>query len=325
MTSSITVIIATYNRAEMLDDCLLWLRAQAWQPGDQVIVADNGSTDRTADVVARHHGAAPRVQYVLETTPGKSSALQTALSHATGDTIAFTDDDVRVGAGWIAAIRTAMQDRSVVLVGGPVHPRWEGPSPSWLRVGEGPYTRLAAPIALLDYGRERTDLGERTLLGANMAVRREVIEALGGFAAHLGKLRDTLLSGEDADLCDRIRRHGGRSLYLPEAAVQHWVPQARMRLGYYLHWFYWSGITHATLDAADGDHSRGRRIAGLPAWLGRRFAQATAGLVLATARLRADLAVDRLNDIAFVLGYASRHRTAAATLPMNPPARRLTA
>ena len=60
-SASITVIIATYNRAALLDECLAHLRAQAFRPGDEVIVVDNGSTDETSAVVARHqarvHGA----------------------------------------------------------------------------------------------------------------------------------------------------------------------------------------------------------------------------------------------------------------------------
>ena len=81
---------------------------------------------------------------------------------------------------------------------------------------------------MLNYGDTEAILGSRTLLGANMAVRRLVLHELGGYATHLGKLRGTLLSGEDHDLCQRVQSAGYEARYLPNARVYHWVPAQRM-------------------------------------------------------------------------------------------------
>ena len=51
---TITVIVATYNRARLLDDCLAHLARQRFDPGDEVIVVDNGSTDDTPAIIDRH-------------------------------------------------------------------------------------------------------------------------------------------------------------------------------------------------------------------------------------------------------------------------------
>ena len=56
---TIAVLIATYNRASMLDECLRHLAAQPFEAGDQVIVVDNGSTDDTAAVIDRHASCFP--------------------------------------------------------------------------------------------------------------------------------------------------------------------------------------------------------------------------------------------------------------------------
>lgn len=317
----ISVVIATYNRAGLLEDCLRALLAEPLAAGDEIIVADNGSTDATQGVIARHRATAPDVlRTVFEPTPGKSAALRTALHAARGEIIALTDDDVRVGPGWLAGIRTIMADPSVVLAGGPVAPRWERAAPGWLRVGTGPYTRLAAPIALLHYGADLTDLGARTLLGANMAIRRDALTALGGFAAHLGKLRHTLLSGEDADLCERVRARGWRGVYTAAIPVQHWVPADRMRIGYYLAWFYWSGITHATLEESAA--GAGRTVARLPAWLGRRLLSAAGRSLRALVRLDGSRLVDGAIDVAFVCGYAVRRWRLGPARPADQTARR---
>ncbi|PYR56975.1 MAG: hypothetical protein DMF91_20615 [Acidobacteria bacterium] len=301
----ISVIVATYNRAALLNECLDHLRRQHFEPGDELIVVDNGSTDDTFAVIRRHQclSAVP-LRHLEEATPGKSRALSRAIAVASGDLLAFTDDDVTVETDWLDAIRTAMADRDVALVGGPVEPRWECGAPAWLPSHQDGYGRLAAPLALLDYGPRAADLGVRTVLGANLAVRREVVARVGGFAPHLGKLRGTLLSGEDHDFCRRVQAAGFRAAYCPEARVRHWVPANRVRPRYVLGWFFWSGITNAALDEHDAPLTRS--ISGLPLYLIRRF---TIGLIAAPAAAltsRTALALNYAADVAFTAGYAAK-------------------
>jgi cellulose synthase/poly-beta-1,6-N-acetylglucosamine synthase-like glycosyltransferase len=164
---------------------------------------------------------------------------------------------------------------------------------------------LGAPLALVDYGADADDLGERTVLGANMAVRRDVIARLGGFAPHLGKLRGTLLSGEDHELCRRVQAAGYRARYCPPALVHHWVPADRARVGYFLNWFYWSGITHATLEDVMPGAGRSRAAA-LPPYLLKRSAFAALRVLGGLAAGRRTAALDAAVDIAFAAGYAAQ-------------------
>lgn len=302
MPMTASIVIATYNRAALLDDCLGHLARQRFLPGDEVLIADNGSTDHTAAVVARHARAFPAPLTRLQVPiAGKSHAVGAALRIASGDVVAFTDDDVSVSPEWLTALREGLFDPRVALVGGPIEPRWEHQPPGWLQLAL--CQRLGAPLGLVDYGSEEAPLGSRTFLGANMAVRRAVLQQVGGYATHLGKLRGTLLSGEDHDLCQRIQAAGYDARYLPSARVSHWIPAERMRVGYFLRWFYWSGITNATMDA-------GRRPAktlfGVPAHLVRQFVQGVAGAVASSLRGQLPAAVDRALDSAFAAGYAAR-------------------
>jgi GT2 family glycosyltransferase len=305
---SISVIIATYNRAALLDECLDHVRRQRFEPGDEVIVVDNGSTDDTSAVISRHQRlCAVPLHHLEEPEAGKSRALGRALARASGDVLAFTDDDVNVDTTWLDAIRNVMADRDVALIGGPVAPRWEARAPRWLESNGDTYGRLAAPFALLDYGPRPIDLGPRTVLGANLAVRREVAARVGGFAPHLGKLRGTLLSGEDHDFCRRVQAAGFRAVYCPEARVRHFVPAGRVRVSYVLNWFFWSGITNAALEKDERRPSRS--IAGLPLYLVRRFLLALAVApfaVLAASAGRVGAALDRGADAAFAAGYAAK-------------------
>jgi glucosyl-dolichyl phosphate glucuronosyltransferase len=302
---TISVVIATYNRAPLLAECLEHLARQPFAAGDEVVVVDNACTDETPRVIEAARASFPvPLHHLDESAPGKSRAIARALDVAAGDVLAFTDDDVDVDEGWLDSLRAAMRNPDVALIGGPVAPRWEKAPPRWLRQATDTYGPLAAPLAVLDYGASTIDLGVRTVLGANMAVRRSVFTHVGGFAPHLGKLRGTLLSGEDRELCRQVQAAGFRAVYCPELSVRHWVPAERMRIGYYLAWFFWSGITHAALDT---DHSAtGRALLGVPLYLVRRAAVSAIRSVAAAMIGNLADAVERALDVAFAAGYATR-------------------
>ena len=300
---NVSVLIATHNRAALLRSTLEQLSAQAFLTGDEVIVVDNASTDDTADVIARLKERFPVPLYRrYDGSEGKAPALNAAARTVRGGVLALTDDDVLVSADWIEIIRRLFSDPSMALVGGRVDPHWQQPAPAWLEVEQnGRYGLMSSPLALLHYG-EAQQLGRRTAIGANMAVRRSVFEALGGFAPHLGKKRGTLLCGEDHDLSQRAIAAGYRCEYRPELRVRHWVPAERTRLRYFLRWFYWSGITSAVIETTGTSDTAAERPASRLHLL-RRFLMSTvsAGVQAISGRGRA--AAQRAMDAAFALGY----------------------
>lgn len=311
MTMTISVVIATYNRAKRLEICLEQLERQAFADGDEIVVADNGSTDETEAVLQRaRNRLGTRLRVVRETRPGKSLAVAAALVGCHADVLALTDDDVLVADDWVTRIRCVMADSRLALAGGPVLPLHDGPLPRWLEGADrSPLGRLGAPLGLLDYGGERSPLGARVLLGANMAVRRDVFLSIGGFPAGLGKLRGTLLSGEDHEVCERVQAAGHLAVYDPSIRVRHLVPPERLRRGYFLRWFFWSGVTHAAM-AGDamrrkGPVKRGRRVLGVPGFILRQLAGSAMGLLLSLARRSPGRrALDRATEGAFAAGYA---------------------
>ncbi len=306
---SISVLIATYNRATMLSRCLTQLARQAYETGDEVIVVDNGSTDGTATMVRLAARRFPLpLRYVLVTTPGKSHALTAGVAVSRGGVLALTDDDVIVGDEWVTAVRALWREADIGLAGGRVLPSWERAAPRWLRVqSKVGFGELAAPLALLDYGPARMPLGTRAVLGANMAVDRRALDQVGGFALDLGKLRGTLLSGEDHQLCERVQAAGYGAVYDPRLVVHHHVPADRLRLGYHLRWFFWSGITNAALDTERFEEGRAGRPVGARHWV-NRIARGGGRAFRAAVLARPATCAEAMMDVAFSLGYLACSR-----------------
>jgi len=316
---TVSVVIATYNRAQELAACLEQLRRQDFSPGDEVVVADNGSSDGTSALLTRMASRFPvPLRAVSEPRPGKSRAVAAALAHCTGDVLAFTDDDVLVDDEWIPRVHEAGGREAADLIGGRVQPRFAARVPSWLALsGPRGFSRLASPLALLDYGDAREDLGPRAAIGANLVIRRSVFTAVGGYDPSLGKRRGTLLSGEDHQLCERVQAAGYRAVYEPSLVVRHLVPADRLTVGYFLRWFFWSGVTHAALDS-ERVEAAGRR----PRLCGHHAKQvvvASAAAALSAARGGWSRSVELLTRVAFSAGYVWSSGRKPAT---GQPARR---
>jgi glycosyltransferase involved in cell wall biosynthesis len=88
-STRISVIIPTYNRADLVVEAIRAIQAQSYAV-HEIVVVDDGSTDRTRETIASLNGA---VRYVYQTNAGKAVALNNGLSHCTGDYIWICDDD----------------------------------------------------------------------------------------------------------------------------------------------------------------------------------------------------------------------------------------
>jgi len=266
----VSVIIATRNRCGLLQKALAALTQQTCAPGSlEIIVADNGSTDRTREVVEAYARAVP-VRYLSVPDLGKSHAINAGLAAATGDVIALTDDDVVPDSGWIDAIGEAFAREDCDFVAGRVIPLWEVEPPAWLAPA------LHGVLAVSDNGDEprRLDISENTHImpvGANMAARAGVFKRLGGLRTDLGKLEGTLRTGEDHEFYLRLLHAGCRGFYEPRALVQHFVPESRLNRAYFRRWLFQNGQIVARLEMAYP--RRATRLFRVPRYLWRTAAQ----------------------------------------------------
>jgi glycosyltransferase involved in cell wall biosynthesis len=245
-----TVLICTYNRAALLAETLDSLaRSTVRDLRWDVVIVDNNSNDDTRQVVTSRIEQFPvSLRYIFEPQQGKCIALNTGLAATRADIIVFTDDDVRVAEDWAeASCRALLDDPGIDYTGGPVIPMWEGPCPIWI---DQTRPDLWGAIAILDYGPTPFIFEERRRvpLGANMAVRRSLIDRVGGFDPDLGRRGNSLLGQEQAEFFCRSRAAGARGLYVPAMAVQHHVPVKRLTRDYFRRWWFWKGVAKSRLE-----------------------------------------------------------------------------
>ena len=246
-----TVLIATYNRAALLDETLASLRdvrvkaARRWD----VIVVDNNSTDDTRAVIERQARDFPvPLRYLFEAQQGRSSALNAGIATSHAAIIAMTDDDVRVEPGWLDAACDALEDASLAYAGGPVSPIWGAPPPAWLDLSRGD---LWGTIAIQNHGDLpfSYDEARKVPLGANMAARRSLFTAIGGFRADLGRSSGRVVMGQEVpELLMRARAAGLRGAYVPAMRVHHHIPVKRLTRAYFRTWWYGKGVSRSALE-----------------------------------------------------------------------------
>ena len=135
MLYDISVIICTYNRAEMLRETLeSWLPVQNVGPDVELIIVDNNSTDHTQQVVESFRPACPsQLRYVCETNVGLSYARNRGIKEASANIVVFVDDDVYFDKDWLNALLKAFNDNpEISCVGGKSIPKFEVDKPDWI-------------------------------------------------------------------------------------------------------------------------------------------------------------------------------------------------
>ena len=226
----ITVVVPTYNRAALLRRCLHALLHQSLDRDCyEIIVVDNGSTDLTAETVARVAARHPEVRYLFEPRQGISYAKNTGLEAAAGTIVAYTDDDAFAHEDWLRLLAERfehMQPRPHV-VGGPAFPLYTGRRPPWFRDSYETFSWGPAGRFL-----ERHEC----FYGLNSAFRRDVLAGAGAFDTRLGMKGGALGFDEDDEVFERLWAHTGtlHAYYEPAAWVGHAIPDARVQPAYRL-------------------------------------------------------------------------------------------
>lgn len=183
---SFSLIIPAYNEEKYIGACLEAALQNAKDEFKEIIVVDNASTDRTAEIA----GSYPGVRVISESRKGVTRARQRGYEASSGDILVYVDADTRPPTGWMQQVKAIFKDPRVAGISGP-----------YLFYDLPPYTSILisswnAATKVLSY------FTKAMLIGGNFAMRREVLEKIGGFDETIE------FYGDDVDLARRARAHG---------------------------------------------------------------------------------------------------------------------
>jgi len=195
----ISVVVCSYNGASTIRDTLDGLQKLDY-PGLETIVVDDGSTDSTAQIASEYP-----VQLIRTKNGGLSQARNTGIQAATGEMVAFIDDDAYPDIHWLKFLAKTIIEGKYVGVGGPNLPP---PNDGWKAdaVANSPGN---PNVVLL------TDRVAEHIPGANMMFRKDALNKIGGFDPVFRA------AGDDVDLCWRLREADGIIGFSPAAVVWH--------------------------------------------------------------------------------------------------------
>ena len=246
---STSVIICAYteDRWAWLQEAIASVQAQTAAPLELIIVVDH-NLPLQKRLLHQVTGA-----YTLENSGarGLSGARNTGVLAATGEIIAFLDDDAVAHPDWLRHQLELYDDPAVFAVGGRIDPLWENGRPSHFP------QELDWIVGCSYRGLPKVAAQVRNVIGASMSFRRTVFEEAGLFDERMGRT-SSLRGCEETELCIRTGavRPGGRVVYEPASRVSHHVPAVRGTLGYMLARSWGEGISKAQISSLPGTRHR---------------------------------------------------------------------
>lgn len=242
--SSISVIICAYTEKRLHDliAAVESVQQQSMPPEEIIVVIDHNpallrlAQEQLSQVI------------VIENTglQGLRGARSSGLSVAQGQIIAFLDDDAIASADWLKHLCEAYGDPRVLGTGGAIMPMWAVGKPAWFP------EEFYWVVGCTYRGMPQKRAVIRNPIGANMSLRREVFDVVGGFHDDIANIAFQHAGGcEETELCIRAQQQWPQSifLYLPEATVRHQVPASRMCWSYFYFRCYAEGTAKAVISS----------------------------------------------------------------------------
>jgi glycosyltransferase involved in cell wall biosynthesis/GT2 family glycosyltransferase len=225
-TISVVICAFTPERLPVMGEAVASLRAQTLPPHEVVLVIDHAP-----ELLEEVRRLWPDLKIVANREKqGLSGARNTGVAEATGDVVAFLDDDAIAAPDWLEHLARAYADPKVLGAGGTVRPRWVEGEPAWFPA------EFDWVVGCTHSGMPQELEPVRNLVGANMSFRRAPLVEVGGFSHDLGRVGSLPVGCEETDLSIRVHQRWPEAeiLYDPDARVEHVVPAARGTVRYFV-------------------------------------------------------------------------------------------
>lgn len=200
----LSVVIPCRNNADAIGGQLAALSRQQWRGSWEVIVADNGSTDATIEMIEKHRRNLRQLRLIdASSRRGAAHARNTGVAAARAEAIVFCDADDEVGSGWLAAMGQGLAEHDFVAARLDIE---KLNLPEIVKTVSNPQADGLQQVAYPPHLCHAS--------GASLGVKRKVHERVGGFDETLPYLQDT-------DYCFRLQLSGVELHFLEKAVVHY--------------------------------------------------------------------------------------------------------
>ena len=226
--TSLTLLICTYNRVEILSDCLKSVVDGISKGGfDQVevLVVNNhkSSLSQVTEVINSFNWP---INIIQEDTVGLSNARNTGIAQAKGSWIGFVDDDALISTSYLTTALDIIREDSYDCFGGHINSWWKYPRPRWLspNFGSKPFLR-----------EKRESLSSKEYnWGSNIFIKKSALNDIGGFPAYIGMKGNKIGYAAENIVQDQLRAQGFLIGYDPKLSIYHLVLPAKLKLSWHI-------------------------------------------------------------------------------------------
>jgi GT2 family glycosyltransferase len=246
-TENISVVICAHTEKRWHETCAAVesVRAQSVPCLEIIAVVDHNPA-----LLAALAAELPDVTVIENReAQGLSGGKNTGVAAASGDIVAFLDDDAVADEDWLKYFADSYGDPAVMGVGGLTLPNWRAPRPAWFP------EEFAWVVGCTYRGMPVVRAPVRNLLGGNASFRREAFEIAGGFQNGIGRSAGKRPLGcEETEFCIRVsqRSPGAVFLFDHRATIWHLVTPERCRFSYFRSRCYAEGLSKALVTASVG-------------------------------------------------------------------------
>ncbi|WP_136602536.1 glucosyl-dolichyl phosphate glucuronosyltransferase [Salinigranum halophilum] len=250
---NVSVVICTYS-IDMFDhlvDAVNSVLAGTYEDREVVVVVDGDGSlfERIRDRYESHDDV---VLHCNDKNLGLSASRNVGVELASGDVVAFLDDDAVAHPEWIERLVSLYRRHDAVAAGGRMTGRWVAGKPAFLP------EEFYWLVGVTHRGFPTEECEVRNTFGSNISFKREVFEELGGFEPNLGRFGEKYLQGEETEFAARVRQHYGEGVwYDPDAVVEHKVFDYRTKPGWLVKRAFWQGYSKRVMGELSSDDDGG--------------------------------------------------------------------
>jgi GT2 family glycosyltransferase len=246
VTAGVSAIVCTHDasRWPALERAVASLRGQTLEPLEVLVVVDHNPS-----LLARVQRELDGVVAVANRFgQGLSGARNSGIEAASGELVAFLDDDATAAPDWLELLAGVCAEQHVLGAGGRVDARWLGRRPPWFP------PEFLWVVGCTYEGVPKRPARVRNLYGGCFCIRRDVVTAIGGFRSELGRVGSNRMGCEETELCIRAERASGGAgfWYEPAAVIVHDVPADRCTWSYFRSRCFAEGVSKARLSRLVG-------------------------------------------------------------------------